>query len=125
MKFQGNQNFALEFMKSLFGMSNYTYNLLTFYLFQYIFNTFVKNDGYLWKNDHLRQLFTVRISLLGVSYLMIFNSLGLPATHVPCGLDKNGLPIGIQVVAAPYQDRLCFAVAEELEKRFGGWTPPS
>lgn len=61
----------------------------------------------------------------GVSYLMIFNTLGLPSTHVPCGFDKNGLPIGIQVVAAPNQDRLCFAVAEELEKCFGGWIPPN
>lgn len=60
----------------------------------------------------------------GVSYLMIANSLGFPATHVPCGFDKNGLPVGIQVIAAPYQDRLCFAVAEKLEKLFGGWCPP-
>lgn len=29
-----------------------------------------------------------------------------------------------QVVAAPYQDRLCLAVAKELERSFGGWTPP-
>lgn len=30
----------------------------------------------------------------------------------------------LQVVAAPNQDRLCLAVAKELEKGFGGWRPP-
>jgi hypothetical protein len=30
----------------------------------------------------------------------------------------------LQVVAAPHQDRLCFAVAEALEKDLGGWIPP-
>lgn len=43
-------------------------------------------------------------------------------TQVPMGL-KNGLPVGIQVVAAPYQDRLCIAVAKELERAFGGYVP--
>lgn len=57
------------------------------------------------------------------SYTGIFNVLGLPATNVPLGLGaKQGLPTGIQVVANINQDRLCFAVAEELEKVFGGWT---
>lgn len=31
----------------------------------------------------------------------------------------------LKVVAAPYQDHLCIAVAKELEKNFGGWVPPS
>jgi fatty acid amide hydrolase 2 len=41
------------------------------------------------------------------------------------GLNHEGLPIGVQVIAAPYQDRLCLAVAKELETAFGGWVPPS
>ena len=65
------------------------------------------------------------LNTLGTSYLMTYNSTELPSTHVPCGFDKNGLPIGIQVIAGPKQDRLCFAVAEELEKCFGGWIPPN
>lgn len=52
-----------------------------------------------------------------------WNVLKFPVTQVPLGL-KNGLPVGIQVVAAPYQDRLCLAVAKELEKAFGGYVPP-
>ncbi|KAJ8959115.1 hypothetical protein NQ318_022372 [Aromia moschata] len=53
----------------------------------------------------------------------IWNVLKFPVTQVPMGL-VNGLPVGIQVVAAPYQDRLCIAVARELEREFGGYVPP-
>lgn len=52
------------------------------------------------------------------------NFMQVPATHVPMGLNEKGLPIGIQVLAGPKQDRLCLAVAEELDKEFGGWVPP-
>lgn len=33
----------------------------------------------------------------GVAFTMIFNTLEMPATHVPLGLNKDGLPIGVQV----------------------------
>ncbi|KAL0833069.1 hypothetical protein ABMA28_001181 [Loxostege sticticalis] len=59
----------------------------------------------------------------GVMYTMVFNILGFPATAVPCGLHR-GLPVAIQVIAAPNQDRLCLAVAQQLEVAFGGWRPP-
>ncbi|XP_077268343.1 fatty-acid amide hydrolase 2-B [Temnothorax americanus] len=59
------------------------------------------------------------------SYTAIINVLGLPATACPLGLNKQGLPIGIQVVAGLYQDHLTFAIAEELERGFGGWVPPA
>lgn len=29
------------------------------------------------------------------------------------------------MIAGPNQDRLCLAVAKELETRFGGWIAPS
>ncbi|CAG9861147.1 unnamed protein product [Phyllotreta striolata] len=64
-------------------------------------------------------------SSLDIAYTVFANSCGLPATTVPCGLNKKKMPFGIQVIAGPYQDRICLAVAEELEKCFGGWTPPS
>lgn len=35
----------------------------------------------------------------------------LPATSVPVGKDAEGLPIGVQVIAAPYQDHIALAVA--------------
>ncbi|XP_053971085.1 fatty-acid amide hydrolase 2-like [Hylaeus volcanicus] len=58
-------------------------------------------------------------------YWCLFNVLRFPVCQVPLGLDKNGLPVGVQVVAAPYNDHLCIAVAQELERAFGGWVPPS
>lgn len=33
-----------------------------------------------------------------------FNYLGLPALTVPCGFDKNGLPIGLQIVGRPFDE---------------------
>lgn len=58
-------------------------------------------------------------------YWCLFNVLRFPVCQVPLGLDYEGLPVGIQVVAAPYNDHLCIAVAKELERTFGGWVPPS
>lgn len=52
------------------------------------------------------------------------NIAGLPSTAVPTGTSSDGRPVGVQVIAAPYMDRLCLAVAAELEKAFGGWQAP-
>ncbi|XP_034834695.1 fatty-acid amide hydrolase 2-A-like isoform X3 [Maniola hyperantus] len=54
------------------------------------------------------------------SYWSLVNVLKCPATQVPLGKNSQGLPIGIQVLAAPYNDALCLAVAKYLEKEFGG-----
>lgn len=64
------------------------------------------------------------IRALNFSYTAIINTLGLPACACPLGLNKEGLPIGIQVVANVNQDRLCLAIACELERVFGGWVAP-
>ncbi|XP_013109061.2 fatty-acid amide hydrolase 2-A [Stomoxys calcitrans] len=62
---------------------------------------------------------------LNFSYTAIINVLGFPATTIPLGkLGSEGLPLGVQVIANFNQDRLCLAVAEELEKAFGGWARP-
>ena len=52
-----------------------------------------------------------------------FNLLGLPATEIPLGLDREGMPTGVQAIAAPDRDHLTIAVAQALERCFGGWTP--
>ncbi|XP_074103703.1 fatty-acid amide hydrolase 2-B-like [Cotesia typhae] len=66
----------------------------------------------------------VFLTISGV-FSVLCNILGLPSTQVPMGLNKQSLPIGFQVIAAPHQDRLGLAVARELEKAFGGWIPPT
>lgn len=58
------------------------------------------------------------------SYTGVINILGFPATHCPMGLNADGLPIGVQVIANYKNDRLCLAVAREIEKAFGGWVNP-
>ena len=59
------------------------------------------------------------------AYLAIVNVLELPATQVPAGLGAEGLPLGFQVVSGHGNDHVTIAVAMELERTLGGWTPPS
>ena len=56
--------------------------------------------------------------------MLIFNLAGLPVTQVPLGLNEAGLPLGVQVAAGHGGDHLTIAVAQELERVFGGWVPP-
>ena len=62
--------------------------------------------------------------LWAIDYCLLFNVMGLPCTHVPMGLNANGIPTGFQIIAAPYQDRLCLSLAQQIENAFGGWVPP-
>ncbi|XP_011336494.2 fatty-acid amide hydrolase 2 [Ooceraea biroi] len=59
------------------------------------------------------------------TYLMVFNMLGLPVTQCPLGYDKNQLPVGLQIVANPDCDHLTLALAQEIERTFGGWREPT
>ncbi|KAL7727706.1 hypothetical protein ACLKA6_008044 [Drosophila palustris] len=67
---------------------------------------------------------TSLVNITGIDNLLIFNVLGFPATHVTMGYNFRGMPIGFQVVAAPFQDKLCLQIAAELERAFQGWAPP-
>ena len=57
-------------------------------------------------------------------YTALLNVLELPATAVPMGLGREGLPLGVQVVARAGADHLTIRVAEVLEEDCGGWVPP-
>jgi fatty acid amide hydrolase 2 len=54
----------------------------------------------------------------------VVNAMEMPATQVPLGLDKRGLPLGVQVIGAHFNDHVTIAVAQALEQAFGGWVPP-
>ena len=49
--------------------------------------------------------------------------LGLPALSVPA-LVSDGLPIGVQLVAAPFREDLCFDAAAAIEARLPPAVPP-
>jgi amidase len=48
----------------------------------------------------------------------------LPSTVVPVGRTPDGLPVGIQVIGGPFEDRTTLAVARVLEGLLGGYAPP-
>lgn len=58
-------------------------------------------------------------------YCGIMNMMQLPSTQVPLGLDDDGLPLGVQIIAAHKNDHITLAVARALEEAFGGWVPPA
>jgi amidase len=64
-------------------------------------------------------------NFIGFSHTMAYNVAGWPAAVVRCGESADGLPIAVQVAAAPWRDDVALAVAAALEKAFGGWKPPS
>ena len=49
---------------------------------------------------------------------------GLPATVMPVGRSKAGLPIGVQIIGPLLEDRTPLAFAAMLEREFGGFARP-
>ena len=64
---------------------------------------------------------TLEENFFGFSHTMAYNVAGWPAAVVRCGTSTEGLPIGVQVVAAPWREDIALAVAGRLESEFGGW----
>jgi Asp-tRNA(Asn)/Glu-tRNA(Gln) amidotransferase A subunit family amidase len=58
------------------------------------------------------------------SYTEWFNLLGTPAAAVPVGKSPEGLPIGVQIVARPWEEEIVLSVAAALEEQCGGWQRP-
>jgi amidase len=60
------------------------------------------------------------------SYAEWFNLLGTPAVAVPVGESQEGLPIGVQISARPWQEELVLEVAAAVEQACGhGRRPPT
>ncbi|CAG2172103.1 unnamed protein product [Oppiella nova] len=123
---KGRINPYVELVKSLLGVSNITFpsiiscfdDLITGLSSEHVFvypghpETAPKHNGTVLK-------------VKNISYTCVFNTLDVAITSVPLGLSTEGLPIGVQIINNPFNDHLSIAVAEELERRFGGWTPPA
>ena len=59
------------------------------------------------------------------SYSQTFNVLGLPSATVPAGRTARGLPIGVQVVGRPFEERTVLSAAAIIESALGGWQKPA
>jgi aspartyl-tRNA(Asn)/glutamyl-tRNA(Gln) amidotransferase subunit A len=53
------------------------------------------------------------------------NLAGVPAISVPCGLTKNGLPIGLQFISEWTQESLLLQIARDFEREFPLATHPN
>ena len=56
---------------------------------------------------YLSDIFTVSVNLAGV-----------PAMSLPVGKDSKKLPIGLQIIARPFDEAMIFRIAHFLEKKF-------
>lgn len=63
---------------------------------------------------------TNAIEMLGAT--VPANLLGLPAAAVPAGM-VNGLPVGVQCIAAPFQEERALNVAADIEAAVGVFAP--
>jgi fatty acid amide hydrolase 2 len=117
-----NLNLYMEILKSCFGLSKLAFSTLAFYFLCDV-NCFIpknKFEHYMAKNEALAKKLSLLLgedSVLlypthptpagyhhemyvktsGVLYAMAINTLGLPSTQVPVGLNSQGLPLGFQV----------------------------
>jgi amidase len=54
-----------------------------------------------------------------VRHTQWFNALAAPAAVVPVGRSPEGLPIGVQIVARPFQDETALGIAAVVDAAFG------
>jgi Asp-tRNA(Asn)/Glu-tRNA(Gln) amidotransferase A subunit family amidase len=60
-----------------------------------------------------------------VRYTEWFNAMGAPAAVVPVGHSPEGLPIGVQIVARPFQDETALGVAAVVDAALAIMRHPS
>ena len=59
-----------------------------------------------------------------VRHTQWFNALAAPAAVVPLGRSPEGLPIGVQIVARPFEDEIALGIAAIVDAAFGYRPPP-
>ena len=59
-----------------------------------------------------------------VRHTQWFNSLAAPAAVVPVGRSPEGLPIGVQIAARPFEDETALGIASIVDAAFGFRPPP-
>ncbi len=58
----------------------------------------------------------VEIRTLMISLTRLWNFLGGPSTAFPAGMSEEGLPLGAQIMGAPFDDHRTLALVHQLEK---------
>ena len=48
-------------------------------------------------------------------YTVIVNLIGAPAISLPCGLDKESMPIGLQIIGKHFDEKTLLQAAHTLE----------
>ena len=59
-----------------------------------------------------------------VRHTQWFNTLAAPAAVVPVAHSPEGLPIGVQIVARPFEDEVALGIAGVVDQAFGYRAPP-
>ncbi len=49
-------------------------------------------------------------------YTISVNLAGIPAISIPCGFTRQGLPVGLQIMAKPFNEEMLFRVAHAFER---------
>jgi aspartyl-tRNA(Asn)/glutamyl-tRNA(Gln) amidotransferase subunit A len=61
---------------------------------------------------------------LGDVYTVAVNLAGLPALTVPCGLDADGMPIGVQLIGKPFSEKKLLQAGYAIEQALGCFVSP-
>jgi len=77
---------------------------------------FAVNENAAWGGDG--------IDIGWTPFTLTFNLTRQPAATVPCGLDREGLPIGLQIVGRRFDDVGVLAMARAFEKMRAGEARP-
>jgi aspartyl-tRNA(Asn)/glutamyl-tRNA(Gln) amidotransferase subunit A len=59
---------------------------------------------------------TYNTRILTTRFARGINVIGFPALSIPCGSSSDGLPVGLQMIARPFEENLLFALGEALER---------
>jgi aspartyl-tRNA(Asn)/glutamyl-tRNA(Gln) amidotransferase subunit A len=54
---------------------------------------------------YLSDIFTISVNLAG-----------LPAISLPCGFDREGMPVGLQIIGRPFDEASILSVAHAYEQ---------
>jgi aspartyl-tRNA(Asn)/glutamyl-tRNA(Gln) amidotransferase subunit A len=63
---------------------------------------------------------TEDVRLMATKFVRGINVLGWPAVAMPCGFDGAGMPVSLQIVGKPFDERRILSIAAAVEDATGG-----